>query len=319
MFSSFCLYKLDPSSNELLLSTSFWDELAKVNLIVPFSELPEKLAHGVDKIEGFTFAVPALGGKEINYHAEEFTILNYCFETKKVKPAILRRTIAKLEKIALAECGQPFISKEKKKEIKALATAHELRRAVEDRVETLIVINRHKHWIAFGAGSEKKCEAIAASIRKLIGSFPVVQISSAAASTIFTDWVKSGETPENSDLSDSCTLMSTKTESVTSYKKHHLASDSEVLKNIENFKEVVTISLRIGELEDEYGYVSCSISDSLKVSGFKFKINSEDNQSDDVLNKISTETFLFCSNISMIYEFIEDNILNYTVSTDEFS
>ncbi|QIR16605.1 recombination-associated protein RdgC [Shewanella aestuarii] len=319
MFSSFCIYKLDPDCDGKLLEEAFWDGVATKHTIVPFSDLPESVAKGVDRVHGFCTATPQLGDKSINFHSSDFTILNYCIETKKVKPAILKRTIAKLEKKALAESGQPFVSKEQKKEIKALARIMELKRAVEDRSETLIVLNRSENWLVVGAGSDKKCDEIMSTIRTLIDSFPVTLAKSSAASTIFTDWVKSGVTPDDSRLNDSCTLMSNTLGSSATYKHQSVATDEEILKNIEKNKEVVSLSLSVGDESNEFGVVSFNIADTLKVSGFKFKALKKDKDSKDESDNADANIFLFLQHLSTVYHFIEDNIINYTVDADEFS
>lgn len=308
---------MELSSNELLKGSDLWDNLANQNQITPFSDLPTDLAKGLDKVQGFCAAIPKLNGKQLNYHSNEYTILNYCIEEKKVKPAVLKRAILKMEQKALKELGLEFLSKERKKEIKQLAKISELKRAVEDRAETLIVINKMDGWFVIGNGSETACENILSTIRSLIGSFPVVRLSSPAVSTIFTGWVKSGLIPEHTQINESCTLAYDVSSTV--YKKQCVVSDEEVLKNIEQGKEVTSLPFTIGELENEFSRVSFSLNDNLKFGSFKYKVNKEDVGEMEYKDRVSTEVFLFCSHLKSIYDFVQNKIINFEVSLEEFT
>ena len=222
-----------------------------------------------------------------------------------------------MEQKALKELGLEFLSKERKKEIKELAKISELKRAVEDRVETLIVINKKDGWFAIGNGSETSCENILSTIRTIIGSFPVVRLSSPAVSTIFTDWVKSGTIPENIQINESCTLAYDVSSTV--YKKQCVVSDDEVLKNIEQGKEVTSLPFTIGQLDSEFSRVSFSLNVNLKFSGLKYKVNKDDFNDKEYKDRISAEVFLFCAYLSDIFDFVQNKIINFEVSLDEFS
>jgi len=317
MFNSFYFYKIDISQNLLLIKEHTWDELSKKNQITPFVDLPPSVSQGVSKVEGFTHVLPKLTTKELNFHSADYTIINYCIEQKKVKPAILKRAIFRLEQKALKELGLEFLSKERKKDIKEMAKIAELKRAVEDRTETIIVINKNNGWLAVGNSSESACEKILATLRGYLGSLPIIRLTSPAASTIFTGWVKSGKIPENTNIDDSCTL--TYDSRSTTYKNQSVVVDDEVLKNIELGKEVTCLPFTIGEIHNEFGRVSFNLNEKLKVNGLKFKVNKEERDDTDHKHNMNADALLFCSYLSDIYQFIQDEVINFSVSLDEFS
>jgi DNA recombination-dependent growth factor C len=310
-------YQLDVAKDSPLLTEEFWQKLAAKNELVPFSDLPEKIAQGLVEVNGFAPVDPKLNESWYALHIRNFTVIKLCNETKKVKPAVLTRTISRMEKKLLDESGMDFLSKDQKKNIKQLALNEELKRAVEDRSESYIAINRKESWIVISESSKPKCEKIITKIRGYAGTLPAIILNAPLCESIFTAWVLKGSAPEGVHMTDQCRLFLD--ESVTTYKKQVISKDEEVVNNIKHGKEVNALSFLIGSYDDSYANVSFTLDSHLKVTGMKFKINKDEFDNADVKSGIDASNLIFFSFVADIYAFIADKLVNYEVPIEEFS
>jgi recombination associated protein RdgC len=163
---------------------------------------------------------------------------------EKVLPASVINELV-LEKILDIETQQARkLSKKERTEVKDELIFELLPRAFSFSRNTYAYIDPKGGWVVVDSGSSKKAEDILSSLRKCLGSLPVVPVNTVQKPMLtMTEWLINDQTPTGISIEDECELRSPEEEGgIVRCKKHDLALP-EIKNHLETGKQVSKLAL----------------------------------------------------------------------------
>jgi len=184
---------------------------------------------------------------------------------EKVLPASVINELMQ-EKISELESQQARkLSKKERTEIKDELIFELLPKAFSFSRSTYAYIDPKGGWVVVDSSSASKAEDILSSLRKCLGSLPVVPINTLQKPLItMTEWLINNETPTDLSIEDECELRAPEEEGgIIRCKKHDLALP-EIKKHLESGKQVTNLALN---WEDRLAFV---LNENLSVKRLRF-------------------------------------------------
>jgi recombination associated protein RdgC len=184
---------------------------------------------------------------------------------EKVLPASVINELV-LEKILDIETQQARkLSKKERTEVKDELIFELLPRAFSFSRNTYTYIDPKGGWVVVDSGSTKKAEDILSSLRKCLGSLPVVPVNTVQKPMLtMTEWLINDQTPTGISFEDECELRSPEEEGgIVRCKKHDLALP-EIKNHLETGKQVSKLALN---WEDRLAFV---LDENLSVKRLRF-------------------------------------------------
>jgi recombination associated protein RdgC len=213
----------------------------------------------------FGWTSPLGRGSEQLVHSSNGFIMVCGKKEEKVLPASVINELV-VEKITDIETQQARkLSKRERNEIKDELIYDLLPRAFSFSRNTYAYIDPKGGWVVVDTASSKKAEDVLSSLRRCLGSLPVVPINTVEkpASTM-TQWLTDDQTPKGISIEDECELRSPEEEGgIVRCKKHDLALP-EIKKHLETGKQAVKLALN---WEDRLSFV---LDENLGVKRLRF-------------------------------------------------
>jgi recombination associated protein RdgC len=184
---------------------------------------------------------------------------------EKVLPASVINELV-LEKIADVETEQARkLSKKERTEIKDELIFELLPRAFSFSRHSYAYIDPKGGWVVVDSSSSKKAEDLLSSLRKCLGSLPVVPVNTIENPILtMTEWLINNQTPTGISIEDECELRSPEEEGgIVRCKKHDLALP-EIKNHLETGKQVIKLALN---WEDRLSFV---LDEHLSIKRLKF-------------------------------------------------
>lgn len=216
---------------------------------------------------------------EVYVHEAEGQLLLCAQKEEKLLPATVIKDALE-EKVEAIEAEQKRALKKKEKEALKEEIMHTLLpRAFSRTSRTFMWINPKENYLVVDAGSAKKADDILSLLRKCTGSLPVVPFALKNPPEItMTDWLNSGDLPNNFVLEDEAELRSALEHGgIIRCKEQELVSD-EIKAHLLADKLVTKLALNWNET------VSFMLSDDLSLKRLKFSEELRE-QNDDVVSE----------------------------------
>jgi recombination associated protein RdgC len=209
---------------------------------------------------------PPLGrGSEQLVHSSNSYLMICGKKEEKVLPASVVNELVQ-EKIIDIETQQARkLSKRERTEIKDELIFELLPKAFSFSRNTYAYIDSKAGWVVVDTASVGKAEDILSSLRKSLGSLPVVPVNTMQKPiTTMTEWLANNQTPQGISIEDECELRSPEEEGgIVRCKKHDLALP-EIKKHLETGKQVTNLALN---WEDRLAFV---LNENLSVKRLRF-------------------------------------------------
>jgi len=201
----------------------------------------------------FGWTSPLGRGSEALLHSANGFMMLCGKKEEKVLPASV---IAELlqEKIADIETEQARkLSKKERTTLKDELIFELLPRAFSFSRHLYAYIDPQGGWLVVDSSSSKKAEELLSSLRRCLGSLPVVPLNTVEKPVLtMTDWLMSEKTPAGISIEDECELRSPEEEGgIVRCKKHDLALP-EIKNHLETGKQVIKLALN---WEDRISFV----------------------------------------------------------------
>lgn len=192
----------------------------------------------------FGWTSPLGRGSEQLVHSSNGFIMVCGKKEEKVLPASVINELVQ-EKIVDIETQQARkLSKKERTEIKDELIFELLPRAFSFSRNTYAYIDPKGGWVVIDSASNKKAEDILSSLRKCLGSLPVVPVNTLEKPVLtMTEWLINNQTPTGISIEDECELRSPEEEGgIVRCKKHDLALP-EIKNHLETGKQVIKLAL----------------------------------------------------------------------------
>ena len=213
----------------------------------------------------FGWTSPLGRGSEQLVHSSNGFMMICGKKEEKVLPSSVINELVQ-EKILDIETEQARkLSKKERTEIKDELIFDLLPRAFSFSRHTFAYIDPKGGWIVVDSGTAKKAEDMLSSVRKCLGSLPIVPVNTAQKPiSVMTEWLINNETPTGISIEDECELRSPEEEGgIVRCKKHDLALP-EIKNHLETGKQVIKLALN---WEDRLSFV---LDENLSVKRLRF-------------------------------------------------
>lgn len=224
----------------------------------------------------------------------------------KILPAAAVNALvdAKLDKIE-AQTGERPKGKAKSR-IKDDTLQELLPKALVKPFRCYAYIDKSRGILAVGNGSMATAETVVSTVRAALGSFGALRvIADGNPSTIFTDWVRTGDLPEGMSLGDECEIKElVEGGAVAKLQRYELPSD-EVDQQIRHGKHCTKVALNHDES------VSFVIDNTLVLRKLKFdsdKVDPIQDPSSNPAAEIDAKFALISSELGSIFDKLSQSL-----------
>lgn len=226
------------------------------------SELAQKLEqmrfHPCGSHDEFSFGWTAPLGRnsELLVHESNGFLMVCAKKEEKLLPAAVVNEMLQ-EKILELETQQGSkLSKKERTALKDELIFELLPKAFSFSRITYAYIDPKGGWVVVDAASNKKAEDLLSSLRRCLGSLPVVPVNTIDSPVaIMTEWLLTNKTPEGMSIEDECELRSIEEEGGIVRCKNHDLALPEIKNHLQNGKQVIKLALnwedRIAFILDE--------------------------------------------------------------------
>lgn len=213
----------------------------------------------------FGWTSPLGRGSEQLVHSSNGYLMVCGKKEEKVLPASVINELVQEKIIDLETQQARKLSKKERTEIKDELIFELLPKAFSFSRNTYAYIDPKGSWVVVDTASSSKAEDILSSLRKCLGSLPVVPINTVQKPVAtMTEWLNNNETPTGISIEDECELRSPEEEGgIVRCKKHDLALP-EIKNHLETGKQVTNLALN---WEDRLAFV---LNENLTVKRLRF-------------------------------------------------
>jgi recombination associated protein RdgC len=199
---------------------------------------------GAQDESSFGWTSPLGRSSEQLVHSSNGFIMVCGKKEEKVLPASVINELVQ-EKIVDIETQEARkLSKKERTAIKDELIFELLPRAFSFSRHSYAYIDPKGGWVVVDSGTAKKAEDLLSSLRKCLGSLPVVPVNTLEKPVLrMTDWLINNETPTGISIEDECELRSPEEEGGTVRCKKHDLALPEIKKHLETGKQVVKLAL----------------------------------------------------------------------------
>lgn len=232
----------------------WFKNLAVYRLTEPFTlsveDLEQKLADkrfrpcGSHDESSFGWTSPLGKASEQLVHASNgFFMLCAKKEEKVIPAAVINDLLAeKVEEIEAREMRK--LPKKERTQVKDELIFELLPRAFAFSRKTYAYIDPKGGWMVVDAASPKKAEDLLSTLRKCLGSLPVIPLNPAnEPASVMTDWLMHQTTPSDLLVENECELRSQADEGAIVRCKKHDLSLPEIKNHLDNDKQVIKLAL----------------------------------------------------------------------------
>ena len=213
----------------------------------------------------FGWSSPLGRGSEQLVHSSNGYMMVCGKKEEKVLPASVINELVQ-EKILEIETEQARkLSKKERTELKDELIFELLPRAFSFSRNTYAYIDPKGGWVVVDSAATSKAEDILSSLRKCLGSLPVVAVNTVQKPVaVMTEWLINNETPSGIGIEDECELRSPEEDGgIVRCKKHDLGLP-EIKNHLETGKQVIKLALN---WEDRLSFV---LDENLSVKRLRF-------------------------------------------------
>lgn len=184
---------------------------------------------------------------------------------EKVLPASVINEMVQEKILEIESLQARKLSKKERTEIKDELIFELLPRAFSFSRNTYAYIDPKRGWAVVDTGATGKAEDILSSLRKCLGSLPVVPVNTVQKPVAtMTEWLINNETPSGITIADECELRSPEEDGgIVRCKKHDLALP-EIKNHLETGKQVIKLALN---WEDRLSFI---LDENLSVKRLNF-------------------------------------------------
>lgn len=220
---------------------------------------------GTHDESSFGWTSPLGRGSEQLVHSSNGYLMICGKKEEKLLPSSVINELVQEKIIEIETKDSRKLSKKERTEIKDELIFELLPKAFSFSRNTYAYLDPKGGWVVVDSGSTGKAEDILSSLRKCLGSLPVVPINTRQKPVpVMTEWLISNQAPTGIKIEDECELRSPEEEGgIVRCKKHDLALP-EIKNHLETGKQVINLALN---WEDRLSFV---LDENLTVKRLRF-------------------------------------------------
>ena len=229
--------------------------LSATDLAQKLEQMPFRSCGNHDE-SSFGWTAPLGRDSELLVHQANGFIMICAKKEEKVLPTAVVNEIVQERVLELETEQGSKLSRKERNSLKDEIIFELLPKAFSFSRKTYAYIDPKGGWVVVDAASAKKAEDLLSSLRRCLGSLPVVPVNTVdKPSIVMTHWLMENETPKGMSIEDECELRSPEDEGGIVRCKNHDLALPEIKNHLKSGKLAIKLALnwedRISFMLDE--------------------------------------------------------------------